>query len=172
MRRIPYILRNYIVDAVALIVLGLVLAIWPEYTLETIFKWIGIGLIALGAIKAIGFFARKVNRSVIGLLVGLVQIAVGIFFVVRPDFLVAFFPTVAAILLGYGAILMIVRALNLRDASREMFTLPLVLGIICLIFAVVIFVHPVLLANVMVQAAGVSMIVEGVSLLIALSRAA
>ena len=103
MRRIPYILRNYIVDAVALIVLGLVLAIWPEYTLETIFKWIGVGLIVLGAIKAVSFFTKKENRSVVGLLVGLVQIAVGVFFVARPAFLVAFFPTVAAIVLVDGA---------------------------------------------------------------------
>ena len=73
---------------------------------------------------------------------------------------------------GMGAIVMIVRALKLKDGNKNAFTLSLVLGIVCLVLAVVVFVHPVLLANVMVQTAGVSMIVEGVSLLIALSRAA
>lgn len=170
MKRIPAVLRNYIVDAVALIVFGLVLLIWPDYTLETIFKWIGIGLIVLGAIKTILFFARK-NRGVIGLLVGLVQLAFGIFIFAKPGFLVAFFPTVAAILLGCGAIVMIARALKLREVSRDVFLLPLVLGILCLILAVIIFAHPVALADLMVQATGMSMIVEGVSLLVALSRA-
>ena len=170
MKRIPAVLRNYIVDAVALIVLGLVLLIWPDYTLETIFKWIGVGLIVLGAIKVVLFFVKR-NRSVIGLLVGLVQLAFGIFIFAKPGFLVAFFPTVAAILLGYGAIVMIARALKLREVNRNAFLLPLVLGIICLILAVIIFVHPVLLADLMVQASGMSMIVEGISLLLALSRA-
>ena len=172
MKKVSAALKNYIVDALALIALGLVLLIWPKGALETIFKWIGTGLIVLGAIKAVSFFVKKENRSGFGLLVGLVQIAVGIFFVARPGFLVAFFPTVAAILLGYGAIVMIVRALKLKDGNKNAFTLSLVLGIVCLVLAAVIFVHPVLLANVMVQAAGVSMIIEGVSLLIALSRAA
>ena len=44
------------------------------------------------------------------------------------------------------------------------------LGIVTLILAVVVFVHPVLLANVMMQATGVSMIIEGVALMIALSH--
>ena len=172
MFRITRALKNYIVDALLLIVLGIVMVAWPQGTLETIFKWIGVGMIVIGAIKIILFFVKKDSeqRSWVDLAVGAVQIIAGIFFIAKPAFLVEFFPTVAAILLGYGAIVMIVRAVKMIDGNKTAFTLSLVLGIVTLVLAVIVFVHPVALANVMVQAAGVSMIVEGIALLIVLSR--
>lgn len=170
MKKISAALKNYIVDAIALIVLGLVMVIWSDSALETIFRWVGIGLIVLGAIKGVSFFVKKKDRSVIDLLVGIVQIAVGIFFAVKPDILAAHFPTVAAILLAYGAIVILIRAIRLKDGNRNTFILSLVLGIVCLVLAVIVFVHPSFLTDVMVPAAGVSMIVGGISLLIVLSR--
>ena len=170
MKNVSSALKNYIVDAVLLIVLGLVLVIWPHAALRAIFTWTGIGLIVLGVIKGIIFIAKKEDQNVTDLLVGLLQIAVGIFFIVRADFLIAFFPTVMALLLGYGAIVMIIRAIKLKNGDRNPFILALVLGIVTLILAVIIFLHPALLANIMMQASGVSMILEGISILIVLSR--
>ena len=172
MSKISRALKNYIVDAVLLIILGIVMVAWPQGALETIFKWIGIGLIVLGAIKVILYFTKKDSRqrSLIDLIVGIIQIIAGIFFIAKSGFLVGFFPTVAAILLGYGAIVIIIRAIEMKDGNKNAFTLSLVLGIVTLVLAVIIFVHPVALANIMVQAAGISMIIEGIALLIVLSR--
>lgn len=165
-------LKNYIVDAILLIVLGLVLIFWPHVALVTIFTWIGIGLIVLGVIKGIAFFMKKnkKDRRAIDLIVGIIQIIVGILFIAKSDFLIAFFPIAGAILLAYGAIIMIIHAIKMKDGNQNSFLLSLVLGIVTLVLAAIIFVNPVLLANVMVQATGVSMIVEGVSLLLVLSR--
>ena len=58
MKKISAALKNYIVDAIALIVLGLVMVIWSDSALETIFRWVGIGLIVLGAIKGVSFFVK------------------------------------------------------------------------------------------------------------------
>ena len=173
MKKVSSALKNYLVDAIVLIAVGLILLLWPNGTLNTIFRLIGIGLLVLGAIKVLSFFLKKdkKDRSVISLLVGVVQIVLGIFFLSRPDVLVAFFPTVAAILLAYGAVVMIVRALKQRKNNKRSAMLALVFGIITLVLAVVILAHPVFLANVLVQAAGISMIVEGVFLLIALFTA-
>lgn len=48
--------------------------------------------------------------------------------------------------------------------------LSLVLGIVSLVLAVVVFVHPTLLANLMMQTTGVAMIFEGISFLIVLAQ--
>ena len=58
MKRISAALKNYIVDAVALFVLGLAMVLWSDAAIGTIFKGTGIGLLALGAIKAIGYFLK------------------------------------------------------------------------------------------------------------------
>ena len=172
MKKITSTLKNYIVDAILLIALGLVMLIWPQWSLKIIFTWIGIGLIVLGAIKGILYFAKKdkSERRITNLLVGLLQLVAGIFVIAKAEYLASHFPIVMAILLAYGAIIILIRAIRLKDGNKNTFTLTLVLGIVTLILAVVVFVHPVLLANVMMQATGVSMIIEGVALLIVLSH--
>ena len=173
MKKVSAALKNYIVDAVALIALGLVLLIWHRYSLLTIFKWLALGLLVMGAVKVVFFFLKKEKkRSLRDLIVGLVQIALAILVFVKSAGLTDLFPTVAALLLAYGAIVMLLRAVKLRKGAKKDFLTVLILGVVCLVLAVVVFVHPAVLADVMIQAAGVSMIAEGVSLLIALSRSA
>ena len=48
MKKVSNALKNYIFDAILLIALGLVMLIWPQWSLQIIFKWVGIGLIVTG----------------------------------------------------------------------------------------------------------------------------
>ena len=172
MKKVSNALKNYIVDAILLIALGLVMLIWPQYSLQIIFKWVGIGLIVTGLIKGLIYFTKKEkkDRSLPDLPVGILQIAVGIFTAVKAEFLASHFPIVAAILLAYGAIVMIVRAVRIKDGDQRKFILSLVLGIVTLVLAAVVFAHPAMLANLMMQTAGIAMIVEGISLLIVMAQ--
>ena len=172
MKKVSNALKNYIVDAILLIALGLVMLIWPQYSLQIIFKWVGIGLIVTGLIKGLMYCRQKdkIDRSLADLPVGILQIAVGIFTAVKAEFLASHFPIVAAILLAYGAIVMIVRAVRIKDGDQRKFILSLVLGIVTLVLAAVVFAHPAMLANLMMQTAGIAMIVEGISLLIVMAQ--
>ena len=172
MKKVSAALKNYIVDAVALIVLGLVLTIWHKYSLLTIFKWLALGLLVMGAVKAALYFLKKEKkRSLRDLLVGLIQLVLAVLVFLKGVALTDSFPLIAAAILAYGAVVMLLRAVRLRKGVKKDFLLVLILGIVCLVLAVVVFVHPAVLVDVMIQAAGVAMIIEGVCLLIALSRA-
>ena len=172
MKKVSDALKNYIVDAILLIALGLVMLIWPQWSLQIIFKWVGIGFIVMGLVKGLIYFSRKEKkeRSASDLLVGCLQLAVGIFAIAKAEVLASHFPIVAAILLAYGAIMMIVRAVKMKDGDQKTFILSLVLGIVTLVLAVVVFAHPAMLANLMMQTAGIAMIVEGISLLIVMAQ--
>lgn len=100
MKKITSTLKNYIVDAILLIALGLVMLIWPQWSLKIIFTWIGIGLILLGAIKGILYFAKKdkSERRITNLLVELIQLVAGIFVIAKAEYLTSHFPIVMAIL--------------------------------------------------------------------------
>ncbi len=171
MKKVTNALKNYIVDAILLIALGLVMLIWPQYSLKIIFTCVGVGLIVTGLIKGIVFFTKKdkQERSVPDLLIGILQIAVGIFAIVKAEFLAAHFPIVAAILLAYGAVAMIVRAIRIRNGNKNAFILSLVLGLVTLVLAVVIFLHPALIANILMQLTGIALIIEGLALLIVMA---
>ena len=172
MKKVSNALKNYIFDAILMIALGLVMLIWSQWSLKIIFTWVGIGFIVTGVIKGLIYCTKKEKkeRSVADLLVGAAQLVVGIFTVAKAEFLASHFPIVAAILLAYGAIVMIVRAVRIKDGNQNKFRLSLILGIVTLVLAVVVFVHPAMLANLMMQTAGIAMIVEGISLLIVMAQ--
>ena len=102
MKKVSNALKNYIVDAILLIALGLVMLIWPQWSLQIIFKWVGIGLIVTGLIKGLIYFTKKDKneRNTPDLLVGIVQLDVGIFTHVKAEFFASHFPIAAAILLA------------------------------------------------------------------------
>ena len=170
MKDISKLIKNLVVDALGLIILGLVLVLWSKYSLFVIFRIVGIGLIVIGVLKWVFYFFNKTaeKRSILDLLIGLVMIAVGIILFVKAEPLMRFFPAVSALLLGYGAVRMILQAVNMRMASMGKFLTPLIFGIVSLISSVIVFVHPVFLMNIMVQAAGGAMVIEGLFILILL----
>ena len=172
MKKISSALKNYIVDAVLLIALGLVMLIWPQWSLKIIFTWTGIGFIVMGLIKCVVFFAKKdkKERRTIDLVVGILQVVGGILAIIFADFLASHFPIIAAVLLAYGAIMMIIRAVRLKDGKKNSFIVSLVLGIVTLVLAAVVFVHPAIFADLMMQLTGAAMIVEGISLLIVMAQ--
>ena len=172
MNKVSNVLKNYIADSIILITLGLVMLIWPQWSLKIIFTWGGIGLIIMGVVKEVIYFTKKdkEERRVTDLLVGLLLIIIGIFAIVKAEFLSLHFPIVAAILVAYGAIVMIVRAVKLKDGDKNKFVLSLVLGIVTLVLAVVIFSEPVIFADLITQFAGVAMIIEGIALLIVMAQ--
>ena len=170
MKNTSKVLKNTIVDAVGLIILGLLLLIWSKHSLTAIFQITGIALIVIGVLKWVFYFFDKdqKQRSIFDLVIGLIMIACGIFLVVRAEPLVDYFPAVSAIVLGYGAIRMITQAVNARMESMKKFLIPLIFGIILLVIATIVFVHPVFLLDFMVQVTGVAMMIEGVFMLILL----
>lgn len=64
---------------------------------------------------------------------------------------------------------MIIRAIRIRNGSKNAFILSLVLGLVTLVLAVVIFLHPALIANILMQLTGIALIIEGLALLIVMA---
>ena len=116
MKDISKIFKNIVVDALGLIILGLVLVLGSKYSLSVIFAIIGIGLIVIGVLKWVFYFfnKEKEKRSITDLLAGLLMIGAGIVMIVRAEPLTTYFPAVSAILLGYGAVRMIIQAVKSR----------------------------------------------------------
>ena len=70
---------GYIVVSALLIALGAALLIWPEVSAAWIGRLLGIGMIAFGAIKLVGYFSRDLFRLAFeyDLAFGLLLIALG-----------------------------------------------------------------------------------------------
>ena len=166
------LIRNYITDAVLLILLGLILLFKPGGTLDFFCKILGIVLLVLGAVKALQFFITKdkSNKRVPSLLVGAIQVIFGIWLLANPGFFISFLPTVAGVVIAYGAIISIIQAIKAKKAGASGATLAIICSAITLLLAIIVILHPVAISAIMIQLIGMSLIVEGITLLVALSR--
>lgn len=164
-------LKNYIVDGAFLIVLGLAMTIWPTDSLAVFFICVGAALILMGVIKGILFFVRKEKeeKNIADLLIGILQIILGVILIVSKDFFITHTPLLVSVIMAYGAILMIVRAIKVRRGTTAKFMIAEILGILSLVYAAVVFSHPIVLEKVMIQTAGIGMMFVGLSLIIVLS---
>ena len=174
-------MRNFlknavIIDGVLLILLGLVLVIYPQSTITFTIKWTGILLIVMGAAKLlITLFGRDDDDgSKTGeLIISGLQVACGIFMLAAPKVVQTIIPFVAGLVIAYGAAISLHKALKLRKlnipAVKPVITLSIITLVLALFVAVFMIASPTAAAGVIVRIIGLSMLLEGVTMLIAFS---
>ena len=166
------LLKNYITEAVLLIILGFILLLWPGATLEICCRIIGAVLLLIGVVKILQFALIKdgENHTFVSLAIGIVLAALGLWLLIYPSFFIGLFPFLAAVIIAAGAILSLIKTLKHKDGGSTQRIVSIILSIITLILAVIVILHPTVIASIILQFIGVSLIVEGITLLVSLSR--
>ncbi len=162
-KKVSEMFKSYVFDGLLFIALGIAMIIWPKESLKTLCFVIGAVFAVMGIIKIIAVLAKKVKPSS-GLIVGLLQIAVGCAFIFASDFFITVFHYIIACILLYGSVLLFINAFNLRKVFRMMFLCSLIFAIITVILAVIILLNPVAITILH----GISLIVEGLAMVIVL----
>ena len=169
--KMKQILKSYWFDGILLACLGILILVWPDAAPRILCLVTGIILVILGLIKTIGFFANKNNeRKALDLLFGLIQLAVGIAILIKTDFFIDFFQIIAAVLMIYGCILMLVQAYDLRKEKNARFKAAIIFAIVTLILAVLMLINPAFLINAMAHIMGIALIVVGLAIIIVLRK--
>ena len=133
----------------------------------------GIVLAVLGLLKTIGFFKNKNNeRKNQNLLIGLIQLALGVAFLAKTDFFIDFFKVVIAVLMLYACILMLVQAYDQRKEKNAKFKAAVIFAIVTLLLAVIILVNPIFLINVISRITGIALIVVGLAIIFVIRKPA
>ena len=168
---IKKVFGSYIFEGLILTAIGVVLVIWPNEALNIMCIAIGAFLILLGLIKLILFFSKnKDNRKILALLIGIVETALGIVMILSSRSFVDFFQIVTGVILIYGAVIMFFGALRLRMLPGPLFIISILLAILTFVLAVVMLINPTQFASFMTQLMGVSLAIEGVSMIIVMSK--
>ena len=152
-----------------LVALGILLLLRPDFATNTVASALGWILIGGGAIL---IAVAILNRDVMGLpelIVGIVAAAVGIFIVVRPDFLASLFGTLIGIYLGFQSAVTLISAISLKK-SGKLYLPTLVLGLVLMVLALVLIFVPMSLSRFLVRTVGVLMIASGLTNLVLRSK--
>ena len=166
------LLKDYVFDALLLIIIGLVFLLWPTKTMELFCRVIGIVLMVMGVIGILEFSLRKEDRSAWSLILGILQFGIGLWLLVHPKFFINFIPYVAGVLVAVGAIIALIHAIRAATAGSAGAIVAIILATITLILALLVVFNPGFIAKAAMVWIGISLIVEGVTLLVSLSRQA
>lgn len=166
------IFRSFVFDGILLIALGLALAIWPDVALEIICVIIGAVIGVMGLIRCIIYFIVKdENSKASDLLLGILQICIGLAFIVARLFFIKSFFIIFGVMLIYGSLMLLIRAFLLRAVGGITFTTAIAFGLITLALGIIIFIQPAAFASFITVLEGISLVIEGLGMIVVLRKA-
>lgn len=156
---------SYLLAAILYIGFGLVLLIWPKTTGDIICFAFGMILLVYGAITIISFFVHdsRLGSYRFDLVIGIVAAALGILFLVKPDFVLGIFPVILGLYIIIDACLNLKRGLELRQMAYERWWIVLALSLVSAGLGVLILLRPGMTAEVLIMVIGGVLIYNGLA---------
>ncbi|WP_022760865.1 HdeD family acid-resistance protein [Butyrivibrio sp. AD3002] len=165
--------KNILVDAIALIVVGLVLIFLPGTSLNILTKVIGAVVLAAGVISVVTGLASK-NQNVLtkngSLGFGLVIAVVGVWILINPEFFEAIIPVIAGVIMLFSGIMNLGETLSLGKNSYKNWWVALILAAFTIAAGAFLVFNPITMVKYVVQIIGAALAYNGASNLWIISR--
>lgn len=160
---------SFSLAAVVYLLLGLLMLLMPNTSRRLLCTLIGVGISAYGLLNILPFVLAKGDRRLtVDLPVGACALALGVFSLINPTFLMDFLFTVLGIVVCVTSVCGIRRAMNLRYFGFAGWWAPLCANLLALLLALSVIFFPGFFGNMLMRAMGIILIVEAVSDLISL----
>lgn len=163
---------NYTISALACVVLGLVLLIWPGATTQIVCMMLGLVLLIYGGVQIILYLASR-ERSMISqgmMLLGIIVAVIGVWILVRPEMIIMAVPVIVGILIMIHGIHNISQAIALKRDGYEGWWIACLMGVLTAALGAVLIYNPFEVVNTVVRLIGVFLIYDGLSDMWIISR--
>ena len=164
--------RSSILVALATIVLGLVLVMWPDRSVSLMCSLLGGALLIFGLLYIIGWFAgkRKAGSPAIMVVPGVVLAGLGVWLMTSSESVITLIQYVFGAMILFHGVLDLQGAISLAGRHYSRWWLDLVLAVLTLGLGMVILVNPFGTFAALVMLIGVSLVYDGVSDLLLIWR--
>lgn len=149
-------------SALLCVALGVVIFVWPTETIDIFCKVLAAGLIVMGAVDLVSYFADKLLHPFSGIL-GLIVLLVGVWIFLKPESVVSLIPIVIGVILAIHGIQDLKLALEAKGNQYEKWWIMLIIAVISLIFGVLCIVKAFGMVKLATQLIGIALIYDGVS---------
>ena len=162
--------KDTIYLAVALILLGLVLVVFPEKSTLIICYSVGILLLVGGVFKIVSYFRAKGTEifGSLGLVGGSLLCVAGLIIVLKPQMLASFLTTILAIILIADGVVKVQYAIDLYRVEGDRWWMVLTAGIVMTILGIIALFNPFDTAAAIMIIIGILLIIDGITDLIML----
>ena len=161
---------DFLLSSVLCIALGLVFIIWRASVLTIVANVLAVVLIIIGVVYMCSYFLNIVTNGFSAML-GLVVLAVGIWFLVQPKVVVSLIPIVIGLVLIFHSIRSIIEAVDARKYGYGGWSVGLIFSIISLIFGIICVTNAFDVMKTATVVVGIILIFNGVSNIWITSRA-
>lgn len=161
---------DFLLSSVICIALGIVFIIWRASVLEVVANILAVVLIIVGAIYVCSFFMRIITNG-LSVAMGLIVLAVGIWFMIQPRIVVELIPIVIGLVLIFHSIRSIIEAIDARKYGYGAWNVGLIFSVISLVFGILCVTNAFNIMKTATVVVGIILIFNGVSNIWITSRA-
>lgn len=164
--------KQLTLTAIFSILLGLVLAIWPDATKLAVSYLIGAALVIFGVIQVVRYFVYEVRLDLFryDFVSGLILLGAGVFFLMKPQVIVSILPILLGIAIIIDGAVKIQQSMDLMRAGYPRWWLIMLLAALALAAGIVLLVNPFEAASTLMLLIGIVLIYNGVTDLWTISR--
>ena len=176
MKEIREFRKSYILVSALYVVLGAVLLIWPDISVQMICYVLGFAMIVIGITYGIIYFKKDNLAGILqmDLVIGIVSAAFGVFILLNQSFLQSVLPFAMGIILLLGAVVKLQNSINMKRLKFRRWYGILICALILAGLGIGLLINPFESEHWMVIYIGASLIFDGlvnlVSMICILSR--
>ena len=156
MKELEKLRKSEIINNIILLVVGIILTIWPDETLNIAVNLVGSVIIIFGIINLIMFFKTRGN-DYLTLFIGILSSIVGIFVIVKSSTVISIMHILLGIAVLADGITNMKTLLDIKTDSRSWKVL-FISSIITTIFGIVLIINPLWIADMIVRIGGIVII--------------
>ena len=153
---------DFLLSSIMCILLGVVFIIWKESVLDVIGSILAFGLILIGVVYLCSFFLKMVTNG-FSVVMGIIVLAVGIWFLINPSIVFSLIPIAIGVVLIFHSIRGIIEAATaMKHEYRHlgvgmiMSVISLILGVFCVVDAFGIMEKAIIVVGIVLVYNGVS----------------
>ncbi|MDE7258771.1 MAG: DUF308 domain-containing protein [Lachnospiraceae bacterium] len=156
---------NIVISAILCVVLGIVLVVWPDLSMQIVCIAIGAVLLIGGGVRLAVYFTNKDGSmyAQMSLITGIVLAVVGVWILMKPDKVLAIIPIIVGIVIVLHGINDLQQAVSLCKDKYDKWWVALILGMLTIGFGVLLICRPFEALDTVVMLIGLFLIYDGLS---------
>ncbi len=162
--------RELIFANIAVIVLGILIVIFPESSTLIICRAVGVVLTIWGFFRIGFYFIHRIETAFgsFGLVQGVAILGFGIYFLISPESLASFLTVILSIVLIVGGAMKLQYGIDLARVRVKYWWIPLAVAGVMLTLGIIAIIDPFGVAKNLMLFIGISLIVNGITDLLAI----
>lgn len=161
--RLRSLKRNKLLTAVMSALVGLVLLLRPETSLQLLCKFIGMMILVTGVIMLLMYVRQKETSLKVHLVSSILLTVLGLWIFLRPGAILAVIPTVIGFIVIFDGVFNLGESIAIHRQNRHSPLLPVILGVITVLLGLMLIFKPLGVAAVITQMIGIVTLYNGIS---------